>query len=153
MKRSRVPSSKLIMKSSGMLEEKHKYMDTNTLLKVRKILDKFDTESCFIVTDDMLDNIYNSLTDNYTLQYDVGEFQFVATFTDSENDKITFSYVPETDDTWTKIQISLNDVYIGTLGTNYIDQVKEVLTSKIPDLNFQMYVERSDEQQDSDMYN
>lgn len=136
-----------------MLEEKHKYMDTNTLLKVRKILDKFDTENCFIVTDDMLDNIYNSLTDNYTLQYDVGEFQFVATFTDSENDKITFSYAPETDDTWPKIQISLNDVYIGTLGTNYIDQAKEVLTSKIPDLNFQMYVERSDEQQDSDMYN
>lgn len=136
-----------------MLEEKHKYMDTNTLLKVRKILDKFDTESCFIVTDDMLDNIYNSLTDNYTLQYDVGEYQFVATFTDSENDKITFSYVPETDDTWPKIQISLNDVYIGILGTNYIDQVKEVLTSKIPDLNFQMYVERSDEQHGSDMYN
>ena len=136
-----------------LLEEKHKYMDTNTLLKVRKILDKFDTESCFIVTDDMLDNVYNSLTDNYTLQYDVGEFQFVATFTDSENDKITFSYVPETDDRWPKIQISLNDVYIGTLGTNYIDQAKEVLTSKIPDLNFQMYVERSDEQQDSDMYN
>lgn len=136
-----------------MLEEKHKYMDTNTLLKVRKILDKFDTESCFIVTDDMLDNIYNSLTDKYTLQYDVGEFQFVATFTDSENDRVALSYVPETDDTWPKVQISLNDVYIGTLGTNYIDQVKEVLTSKIPDLNFQMYVERSDEQQDSDMYN
>lgn len=136
-----------------LLEEKHKYMDTNTLLKVRKILDKFDTKSCFIVTDDMLDNIYNSLTDNYTLQYDVGEFQFVATFTDSGNDKITFSYAPETDDTWPKTQISLNDVYIGTLGTNYIDQVKEVLTSKIPDLNFQMYVGRSDEQQDSDMYN
>lgn len=136
-----------------LLEEKHKYMDTNTLLKVRKILDKFDTESCFIVTDDMLDNIYNSLTDNYALQYDVGEFQFVATFTDSENDKISFSYIPETDDNWPMIKVGLNDICIGKLGMNYIGQVKEVLTSKIPDLNFQMYVEHSDEQHDSDMYN